>query len=62
MTVDTILEHVRSLSVHPVWEGLPVQTVESRVGSLLVTSATLQRWLGLSKQRTLGAGSRAVFL
>lgn len=50
MTVDAILEHGRPLSVDSVREGLPVQTVESLAGSLLVTSATLQRWLGLSKQ------------
>lgn len=49
-TVDAILEHGRPLSIHSVREGLPVQTVESLAGCLQVTSAAMQRWLGLSKQ------------
>ena len=49
-TVEAYLEHGRPLSVHSVRGGLPVQTVESLAGCLHVTSATMQRWLGLSKQ------------
>ncbi|MCY3841081.1 MAG: DUF2384 domain-containing protein [Gammaproteobacteria bacterium] len=49
-TVNGILRHSAALNVYSVREGLPVQTVESLAGCLHVTSATMQRWLSLSKQ------------
>ena len=49
-TVNGILGHAAPLNVYAVREGLPVQTVESLAGCLHVTSATMQRWLSLSKQ------------
>ena len=49
-TVNGILGYSPPLNVYSVREGLPVQTVESLAGCLHVTSATMQRWLSLSKQ------------
>jgi len=49
-TVNGILGHAAPLNVFAVREGLPVHTVESLAGCLHVTSATMQRWLSLSKQ------------
>ena len=49
-TVTVILEQQRTVTVETVREGLPVDSVEKLAEQLQVTSASLQRYLKLSKQ------------
>ena len=49
-TVTVILKQPRTVTVETVREGLPVDSVEKLAEQLLVTSASLQHYLKLSKQ------------
>ena len=49
-TVTVILKQPRTVTVETVREGLPVDAVEKLAEQLLVTSASLQHYLKLSKQ------------